>query len=210
MPLHYPRKPKKGYEGPPPIALPPCKTTVQRRFSAASSFWVEQHFSAAITIQQNDGFSRRGKVSYQGTTSRARPARSRRVPKQARNKRLQPLPNQFMEQPSEGAPFKPAVGLSGEFRGEARSPATTKRLLGGAALQLRALLRFPNGATAALSKAGIELESLQAASIQNRKVLPTKPVLTGIRPGVFVKRFRWHLLLFAVLLAIFLYVKSQG
>ena len=75
---------------------------------------------------------------------------------------------------------------------------------------LRGLLRFPNDATAALSKAGLELESLQSASIQNRKVLPSKPVSRGIGLRVFARRYRWHLLLFAVLLAIFLYLKSQG
>src|SRR5882724_418162 len=75
---------------------------------------------------------------------------------------------------------------------------------------LRGLLRFPNDATAALSKAGLELESLQAASIQNRKVLPSKPPQRGLGLRMFVKRYRWHLLLFDVLLAIFLYLKSQG
>jgi ATP-dependent Clp protease ATP-binding subunit ClpA len=43
----------------------------------------------------------------------------------------------------------------------------------GADHPLRGLLRVPNDATAALSKAGIEPESLQAASIQNRKALPS-------------------------------------
>ena len=75
---------------------------------------------------------------------------------------------------------------------------------------LRGLLRFPNDATAALSKAGLELESLQSASVQNRKVLPSKPVARGIGLRVFARRHRWRLLLFAVLLAIFLYLKSQG
>ena len=75
---------------------------------------------------------------------------------------------------------------------------------------LRGLLRFPNGGTAALSKAGIQLESLQAASIQNRKVLPSKPVARGIGLRRFARKHRWGLFLFVVLLAIFLYLKSQG
>ena len=75
---------------------------------------------------------------------------------------------------------------------------------------LRGLLRFPNDATAALSKAGLELESLQAASIQNRKVLPSKPPQRGVVLKRFARRYRWLLLLLAVLLAIFLYLKSQG
>jgi ATP-dependent Clp protease ATP-binding subunit ClpA len=75
---------------------------------------------------------------------------------------------------------------------------------------LRGLLRFPNDATAALSKAAIELESLQAASIQNRKVLPSKPVVRFVGLKEFARRHRWRLLLFVILLAIFLYLKSQG
>src|SRR5258706_14604649 len=75
---------------------------------------------------------------------------------------------------------------------------------------LRGLLRFPNDATAALSKAGLELESLQAASIQNRKVLPSKPPQRGVGLRRFARRYRWHRLRFAGLLAIFLNLNSQG
>jgi len=72
------------------------------------------------------------------------------------------------------------------------------------------MLTFPNDATAALSKADLELESLQAASIQNRKILSPEPPQRGVGLRRFARRYRWHLLLFAVLLAIFLYLKSQG
>jgi ATP-dependent Clp protease ATP-binding subunit ClpA len=75
---------------------------------------------------------------------------------------------------------------------------------------LRGLLRFPNAASDALSKLGLELEAMRAASLQNRKEFPPRRVPVGIKLTATVKKFRPHLLLIAVLLIIFIYLKSQG
>ena len=74
----------------------------------------------------------------------------------------------------------------------------------------RGQLRFPNAATEALSELGVELESVRAASLQNRKQFPPRRVPAGMKLKANVKKFRLHLLLISVLLLIFLYLKLQG
>ncbi len=75
---------------------------------------------------------------------------------------------------------------------------------------LRGLLSFPNAAADALSKLGVELEAIRAASIRNRQEFPPKRVPGTSRLQATFKKFRLHLLLIAVLLIIFIYLKSQG
>jgi len=75
---------------------------------------------------------------------------------------------------------------------------------------LRGLLRFPNAATDVLAKLGIELEAMRAASIRNRQEFPPQRVRNRLRLRAFVKKFRAHLILIAILLIIFAYLKSQG
>ena len=75
---------------------------------------------------------------------------------------------------------------------------------------LRGLLRFPNATSDALAKLGIELEAMRAASVRNRQEFPPRRVHNWLRLRAFVKKFRAHLLLIAILLIIFAYLKSQG
>jgi len=75
---------------------------------------------------------------------------------------------------------------------------------------LRGLLSFPNAAADALSKRGVGLEAMRAASLRNRQEFPPKPVPGRSRLQATVKKFRLQVLLIAVLLIIFIYLKSQG
>jgi len=75
---------------------------------------------------------------------------------------------------------------------------------------LRGLLRFPNAAADALSKIDVGLESARAKSIRNREEVPPAPVPRRSKLKAALKKYRWRLLLIAVLMMIFLYLKQQG
>jgi len=74
---------------------------------------------------------------------------------------------------------------------------------------LRGLLSFPNAAADALSKLGVELEAMRAASLRNRQEFPPKPVPRRSRLQAAFKKFRLHLLLIAVSLIIFIYLNRK-
>jgi hypothetical protein len=75
---------------------------------------------------------------------------------------------------------------------------------------LRELLRFPNNAAGAFSKANIHLNALRTASVQHRKEFPPAP--TPKWAGVMkIARTYWvRGLATAILLMVFVYIKSRG
>jgi hypothetical protein len=75
---------------------------------------------------------------------------------------------------------------------------------------LRGLLRFPNNAAEALSKANIHLNALRTASVQHRKESPPAPTPKWAGVKGVARKYWVRILAAAVLLAIFVYIKSQG
>jgi hypothetical protein len=75
---------------------------------------------------------------------------------------------------------------------------------------LRGLLRFPNNAAEALLRANIHLDSLRSASVHNRnEFLPAPtPKWAGVKK--VVRKYWVAGLCAAILLMIFVYIKSQG
>lgn len=75
---------------------------------------------------------------------------------------------------------------------------------------LRGLLRFPNNAAEAMSKADISLDSLRSASVQHRNEFPPAPIPKWAGARKLVKKYWVRGLIAAILFTIFAYIKSQG
>ena len=75
---------------------------------------------------------------------------------------------------------------------------------------LRGLLRFPNEATQSLQQINLELDSIRAASIENRKQLPDKPQSRWLAVRIFSQKYWREIVILLLLLFLFAYLKQQG